>query len=70
MWLLVLKNLVLPLAVSSLNEYVKDSSSTKDDKVLELVKVGAKYLSEKPNNTVSKKTAQQLKTDSIKKIQG
>lgn len=63
-------NLIVPLAVELVKAYVNSSSSTKDDKVLEIVQTGAEYLSRKPNNTVSTEIIEPLKKCTMKKIQG
>ncbi len=63
-------NLVVPLAVELVKAYVKSSSSTKDDKVLEIVQTGAEYLARKPNNTVSNQIIEPLKNCTMKKLQG
>ena len=68
MWKLLLKQLVLPLAVNAVKSYVKNSDSDKDDKVLEVVQIGASYLAPKTNNTVSKNLALNIANDSMKKI--
>ena len=70
MWTLLLKQLIIPLAVDSIKSYVKNTDSSKDDKVLEVVQVGASYLAKKTNNTVSKKVANSLESDSIRNKQG
>jgi hypothetical protein len=63
-------NLVVPLAVELVKAYVKSSSSTKDDKVLEIVQTGADYLAKKPNNNVSTEIIEPLKKCTMKKLQG
>jgi hypothetical protein len=67
---LLLKQLVLPVAFEAVKIYINNSSSKKDDKVLELVQSGAEYLAQKPNNTLSQNEAQILKHAQMTKIQG
>lgn len=44
---------VIPLAVSAIKSYISNSSSKQDDKVLDVVQEGCKYLCEKDNNNLS-----------------
>ncbi|MEN4046212.1 hypothetical protein [Sulfurimonas sp. NWX367] len=46
--------MLFPLAVNIFELYIKNSSSKKDDAVLEVVKMGASYLANKDNNTITK----------------
>lgn len=63
-------NIIIPVAVELLKKYIYSTSSTKDDKVLEIVQTGAEYLARKPNNTVSTEIIEPLKKCTMKKIQG
>ncbi|MDY0327552.1 MAG: hypothetical protein RBR07_04810 [Arcobacteraceae bacterium] len=63
-------NIIIPVAVELLKKYIDSTSSTKDDKVLEVVQSGAEYLAIKHNNTVSTQIAQPLKNCTMKNIQG
>ncbi len=65
-WLL---QLLIPVAVDTIKSYVSNSDSKKDDKVLEVVQLGAKYLAPKANNTVSQNLVKKLNTDSMRKTQ-
>lgn len=67
---LLLKQLVLPVAFEAVKMYIQNSSSKKDDKVLELVQQGAEYLAQKPNNTLSTTDASIVKHATMTKIQG
>lgn len=67
---LLLKKLVLPVAFEAVKMYISNSSSKKDDKVLEIVQSGAEYLAQKPNNTLSTTDATILKQAQMTKIQG
>jgi hypothetical protein len=69
MWNLLLTHVVLPLAVDATKKYIESSETKKDDKVLEIVQVGATYLAHKPNNTVSVKTADSLSSDTMRQTQ-
>lgn len=46
-------SLLVPLAVELIKAYVKNSDSSKDNKVLEVVQTGCKYLAVKDNNTLT-----------------
>jgi hypothetical protein len=63
-------NIIIPLSVELIKAYVNSSSSTKDDKVLEIVQTGAEYLARKPNNNVSTEIIEPLKNCTMKKLQG
>lgn len=56
MFELLFTKVVVPLAVDAVTKYIGSSSTDKDDKVLKVVKEGAKYLVDKPNNTLEKET--------------
>lgn len=70
MFAVFLKQLVLPLAFEAVKLYISNSSSKKDDKVLELVQQGAQYLAQKPNNTLSETDASIVKHATMTKVQG
>lgn len=48
----ILINFVLPLALSLVNAYIKNSSSKHDDLILQSVKDGVDYLAPKDNNSI------------------
>lgn len=48
----VLLQVLLPFAFNALLEYLKNDSSSSDEKVLEVVKKSCDYLANKENNTV------------------
>lgn len=48
----ILINFVLPLALSLVNAYIKNSSSKHDDLILQASKDSIDYLAQKDNNTV------------------
>jgi len=56
MWQMMLLNLGINLVKS----YIESSDSKRDDKVLDLVKNGAKYLANKDNNDVTVKVADSI----------
>lgn len=60
MWNIILTNLVLPLAVDTVKKYIDSTESKKDDKVLEVVQTGAKYLANKGNNTITLDLSKEL----------
>ena len=70
MFELLLKKLIIPLSVEAVKKYVKSTDSTKDDKVLEIVKTGATYLANKPNNNLSTGIATAVNDSEMKRIQG
>ena len=53
-------NFLIGILLDSVKSYVKNSSSSVDDKVLDLVKVGSVYLATKTNNTITNKVAKEL----------
>lgn len=53
----LLFNILLPLGVSILKQYIESSSSKKDDLILSTVKDGCSYLSAKDNNDMNIHTA-------------
>lgn len=63
----LLVNIFVPVAVKTVENYVKTSDSKSDDKVLDVVKIGANYLAEKQTNNLTKTLAKELnKTDMLK----
>ncbi|RXK01508.1 hypothetical protein CRV02_08340 [Arcobacter sp. CECT 8989] len=60
MWASILTNFVLPLAVDTVKKYIDSTESKKDDKVLEVVQSGAKYLANKGNNTITLDLSKEL----------
>ena len=65
-----LANDIFPESIQQCIISSNSTESKKDDKVLEIVQDGAKYLASKPNNTVSTNIANSLATDVMKKMQG
>lgn len=51
----ILLKLFIPFAVSAIKSYISNSSSEQDDKVLDVVQLGCKYLCAKDNNNVDYK---------------
>ena len=64
MFLVILKqvliNLFIPLATKTITEYIKNTETKKDDKILEVAKLSINYLAENSNNTVSKEISKAL----------
>lgn len=46
-------NILIPIAVTIIQVYVRSSTSKHDDSILHIVKLLANYLSVKPNNDLS-----------------
>ncbi|HUH42146.1 MAG TPA: hypothetical protein VLZ29_03440 [Sulfurimonas sp.] len=46
-------NFLLPIAIEVLKSYINSTSTKSDDRVLEVVKVGAGYLANKSNNDIT-----------------
>lgn len=46
-------NWLLPLAIEVIKSYIDSTSTKSDDRVLEIVKVGAGYLANKTNNDIT-----------------
>lgn len=61
-------NFFLPVAVEIIKAYIKNSSSKKDDLILNTVKDGCRYLSVKDNNTVSVDLADSVSEQTIKGV--
>lgn len=55
----------MPLIVKFFELYISNSSSKKDDEVLEIVKKGASYLACKDNNDISLYEADKLKSKRV-----
>jgi len=53
---------LMPFIFDLIKEYIKSSDTTKDDKVLEVVQMGAKYLATSENNTVTQLNSDVLAT--------
>jgi len=70
MFAVLLKQLVLPVAFEAVKLYISNSSSKKDDKVLELVQECSEYLSKRSNNTFSTTDAAIVKQAKMTKLQG
>lgn len=47
-----LVSILLPYAFDLIRSYIKSTDSSKDDKVLDMVQEGCKYLAPKSNNTL------------------
>ena len=62
-----LSSLLIPLAVEVIKSYVASSATNKDDKILEVVKTGAKYLADCPECSITDSQARFLDTQTIKK---
>lgn len=69
MWLTILTNFLLPVAVKTVTKYIDSTESKNDDKVLELSKIGVEYLAKKGNNNVTKSIAKALKKTDMQQIQ-
>jgi len=65
MWFSLVGNLI-PYAIDIIVSYIKSTDSSKDDKVLEVVQLGAEYLANKDNNNVTKQDCEILKTKKVK----
>ncbi len=50
---LILIKMLLPVAIQMIKVYIESTDSKQDDKVLDIVKEGAKYLSAKNNNSLT-----------------
>jgi len=53
---------LLPYAIDLIVKYIQSSDSSKDDKVLEVVKIGADYLAHKDNNDLSFDDCKKIKS--------
>jgi hypothetical protein len=73
MWYDILKNflinLLIPVALKTVTTYVNNTSSKNDDKVLEVAKIGVKYLASRTTNTVTNKISNELNQTKIKNTQ-
>lgn len=73
MFLIILKqfivNIFLPVAIQTVKTYIKSTDSKNDDKLLEVTKIGAKYLAEKTNNTVTVEISRELNSSSMVLVQ-
>ena len=61
----VLINMFIPLATKTITEYIKNTETKQDDKILEVAKLSINYLSENTNNTVTKEISKVLNDCSI-----
>lgn len=59
--------LLLPVAVDIIRGYIKSSSTKKDDKILEVVQEGARYLADCPNCSITDSQARFLAAQTIEK---
>lgn len=57
---------ILPIAITIIRGYIKSTDSTKDDIILDLVKDSIIYLSDQPNNTISKNIANMIDIQAMK----
>ena len=64
MWSLV--GALVPYAIDIIVKYVESSDSSKDDKVLDVVKIGAEYLARKSNNNLSFEDCEKIKSVKMK----
>lgn len=69
MWLTILTNFLLPVAVKTVTKYIDSTESKNDDKILELSKIGVEYLAKKNNNNVRMSLAKVLKKSDMRQIQ-
>ena len=53
-------SLLLPLAVDLIRSYIRSSDSSKDDKVLNVVQEGCRYLAPKDSNSLDDQTAKKI----------
>lgn len=65
----ILINILIPIAVKTVKEYVKTTDTKKDDKLLEIAKLSTEYLSEQNTNTVTKVIAENLNNCTAVKCQ-
>ena len=56
---------IIPFAVNAVKDYIKNTDSKSDDKVLDVVKLGANYLAVKHNNSVTDQIAESLRDTSM-----
>ena len=57
---------LLPIAIDIIKSYINSTSTKSDDKVLDIVKVGAKYLANNDTTSVSNYEAEILAQTEIK----
>ena len=62
MWQIMLLN----LGINLVTKYIESSDSEQDDKILDVVKDGAKYLSAKDNNDITVNLANTIVTSIMK----
>lgn len=58
-------NWLLPIAIELIKRYINSTSTKSDDKVLDVVQVGASYLANKSNNDITNIEALNLKQKQI-----
>jgi len=64
----ILINFVLPLALSLVNAYIKNSSSKHDDLILQASKDSIDYLAQKDNNNVNAVQSISLNSTSMRDL--
>lgn len=62
-------NFAIGFLFNFVKSYATNSSSKVDDKILELTKIGAKYLANKTNNTITHMISAELNNASMKLTQ-
>lgn len=62
-----LSSLLVPLAVEVIKSYVASSATSKDDKILEVVKTGARYLADCPSCSITDSQARFIDSQTIEK---
>lgn len=67
---MLVTEVLLPQSVKVIKKYVASTDTKSDDKVLDIVQIGASYLAPKANNTISENLAESLLTDSMRNTQG
>ncbi len=65
MWI----QLFIQLGLFAMKEYAKNTDSKQDDKILEVVQLGAKYLQPKANNTMTEFDSNVLSRVKMKQTQ-
>lgn len=62
MWL----SLILPLAINIITKVIESTDSKQDDKILDVVKIGASYLAVKDNNSLNYSMSKEIKKVKMK----
>jgi hypothetical protein len=65
----MLLQLLIQLGLYAFKEYAKNSDSKQDDKILEAVQIGAKYLAPKSNNNLTVYTFNDLQKVEMRQTQ-